>query len=148
MGARADAPSLWSDVEFCHRVAERAQAIGVSVAEACTRAGLAADYLKKVPTEGRNIGSILRLAQALDIEPAILIGLRPTIELEGRRALVVANLTALVAAAMAHVSVTPLDIDVEELTKTLVKIIRDPPVNGRVKAKKPARSLGSGGQPK
>jgi hypothetical protein len=112
----------------------------MTVAEVCIKATLAADYLNHAPVEGRNVGSILRIAQVLDIDPAILMGLRPTFELESQRADAVANITAHLAVAMAHVTATPLDIDISQLTERLVEMIRKPPVNGKAKPPKTVRN--------
>ena len=119
---------LWSDEAFRRRVTERAAGLGKSVSEVCRNAGLAADYLKKIPVEtgGRNVSAILQLAAVLKMDPADLMGLRPSVEIENRRAAAIAHVAAHLSLALGYVGTAPQDIDLTELTAKVVELIRRP----------------------
>jgi len=68
----------WSDEEFRKRVEARALELGKSLPEVAREAGLAVEYFRKAPAHGRNIAGILKIAQLLKIDPAVLMGFRRT----------------------------------------------------------------------
>ena len=66
---------LWSEDDFRKRVEARALELGKSLARVQREAGVAEEYLRKVPRHGRNVAGIFKIANALDINPAELMGL-------------------------------------------------------------------------
>jgi len=66
----------WSDEEFRKRTQARASELGKTLAEIGKIAGIAESYLRKPPAQGRNIAQIFKLAAALKMDPAELMGLR------------------------------------------------------------------------
>jgi hypothetical protein len=66
----------WSDEEFRKRTQARASELGKTLAEVGKIAGIAESYLRKPPAQGRNIAQIFKLATALKMDPAELMGLR------------------------------------------------------------------------
>ena len=66
----------WSDEEFRKRTQARASELGKTLAEIGKIAGIAESYLRKPPAQGRNIAQIFKLASALKMDPAELMGLR------------------------------------------------------------------------
>lgn len=79
---------MWSDKEFRERVSRRARALGKSKRQVCIEAGIALDTLEKIPTSGRRIDTLSKLAAALDWSLAEIMGHpageRVTAELLGR----------------------------------------------------------------
>jgi hypothetical protein len=56
----------WSDEAFRTRVAERARTQGRSVRQVLADAGMSHDTLEKIPSSGRRLDTLDRLAEALD----------------------------------------------------------------------------------
>jgi hypothetical protein len=67
---------MWDDEGFRRRVTERAKQIGKSVRQVLSEAGMAHDTLK-VPSGGRRIDTLDRLAAALDWTLPEIMGFTP-----------------------------------------------------------------------
>jgi hypothetical protein len=75
---RPKANMQWSDEEFRKRCKARARELRTNLTEVAREAGVAEEYFRKPPAHGRNIAGILKIAQVLKTDPAVLMGFRRT----------------------------------------------------------------------
>jgi transcriptional regulator with XRE-family HTH domain len=122
----------WSDADFCSRVKAHAKRLGLTIEEVMTRAGLTEDLLRRKPAVGRNISSIFQIAEALDVNPAELMGLTP----KRSSAFIVAQ--HIVAQFNMLQESTAPELDIENITAAVITALRefDPPKTRREKATK------------
>lgn len=78
---------LWSDHEFCARVAKRCEDLGRSQREVLKAAGVAHDYLQTDPGHGRRIDRVARIAEVLDWTLADALGLELSAQINSELAL-------------------------------------------------------------
>jgi transcriptional regulator with XRE-family HTH domain len=73
----------WSDEEFRARVAARAAELGMSLTELLEKAGVSREVFYKVPTTGRRIDTIEKIAEACGWTLGEVMGLeeRPAVEI-------------------------------------------------------------------
>lgn len=74
----------WSDQGFCERVVKRCQEIGKSQRAVLREAQCAHDYLQTNPTHGRRIDRIWRIAEALELDVGVILGLPLTEQIDGK----------------------------------------------------------------
>jgi transcriptional regulator with XRE-family HTH domain len=122
----------WSDADFCSRVKAHAKRLGLTIEEVMTRAGLTEDLLRRKPAVGRNFSSIFQIAEALDVNPAELMGLTP----KRSSAFIVAQ-HIVAQFNMLQESAAP-ELDIENITAAVITALRefDPPKTRREKATK------------
>lgn len=124
----------WSDADFCSRVKTHAKRLGLTIEEVMTRAGLTEDLLRKKPAVGRNISSIFQIAEALDVNPAELMGLAA----KRSSAFIVAQHIVAQFNLLQDDARSPSELDVEKITAAVIAALRDfdPPRTRRAKATK------------
>lgn len=83
----------WSEKDFQERVRAFARRRGITLTALLQRAGVTEDYLRHPPEVGRNIAGILKIAEALDVPPAELMGLELS-NTERRSTMMIAHIMA------------------------------------------------------
>lgn len=125
-------PPVWDDEEFIARVSQQAEALGMSLRDVSTKAGLAPDYfVKRRGGAGRNIVMIVKLARALDVPVSVLVDPLPKTsasdsdQVKLDRLAMVANVAAhLYLALDARKAAIPEDVDADELLHMLMRFVR------------------------
>jgi hypothetical protein len=124
--------ATWDESGFRERVLNAAQARGMeTLPEVARRAHLDPKYFRDDrphPPDGRNIRHVLQIAEALEVDPAWLLGLESAGPPLGREADALEKV-AFVSSLAAHLYVAmatrrpPLQADMQKLVRMLVEII-------------------------
>src|SRR5262245_6575505 len=119
--------SQWDDAAFIRRVQTLATRKNLTLREVCRRAKLAPDLLNKTPRLSRTVASVYKIAQALDADPAELLGIQveaalpPDPRLD--RLLVVTRVAVLLYLALEQRNAAPDGVDPQQVIKVLLGMI-------------------------
>jgi hypothetical protein len=135
----------WSDEDFCLRVKAHAERLGLTITELMSRAGLTEDYLRRPPEYGRNIAGILKIAEAIGVNPAELMGLEAS-PAELRSAVTIAHIVAQQHFNLVRTNGDALVIDIEKIVAATLAALKEykppnPPKSGAKTGAKPKRPV-------